>query len=49
MSIQKRYRDGDELKYTSSMDLSELPQTQRVAQLAQGFVETQEAEIQLSD
>jgi hypothetical protein len=48
VSLQKRYKDGDEVKYTTSFDLSELPQIIRVTQLAQGYVESQEAEVQLS-
>ena len=48
VSLQKRYKDGDEIKYTTSFDLSELPQIIRVTQLAQGYVESQEAEVQLS-
>lgn len=45
VSVQKRYRDGDEVKYTSSFNLSELPQAIRVLQLAQQHVEAAEATI----
>jgi hypothetical protein len=43
VNVQKRYRDGDEVKYTSSFNLSELPQAIRVLQLAQQHVEACEA------
>ena len=43
VSVQKRYRDGDDVKYTSSFNLSELPQAIRVLQLAQEHVEDCEA------
>ena len=49
VSVQKRYLDGEEVKYTSSFSLAELPQAIRVLQLAQGYVEAQEAEVQISD
>lgn len=49
VTLQKRYTDGDEVKFTSSFDLAELPQATRVLQLAAHFVEQQEAEIQLGD
>ena len=49
VSVQKRYLDGDEAKYTSSFNLSELPQVIRVLELAQQHVEAREAEIQLGD
>lgn len=45
VSLQKRYMDGDEAKFTSSFNLSELPQAMRVLQLAQEYVEGREAEI----
>ena len=47
VNVQKRYKDGDETKYTSSFNLAELPQAIRVLQLAQGYVERAEAEIVL--
>ena len=43
VSVQKRYHDGDEVKYTSSFNLNELPQAIRVPQLAQQHVEASEA------
>ena len=45
VSVQKRYKDGDDVKYTSSFNLAELPQAVRALQLAQGYVERAEAEI----
>lgn len=45
VNVQKRYSDGDEVKYTSSFGLAELPQAIRVLQLAQQHVEACEAEI----
>ena len=47
VSLQKRYLDGEEAKFTSSFNLSELPQAIRVLQLAQDYVERREAEITL--
>lgn len=49
VNVQKRYMDGDEVKYTSSFSLAELPQALRVLQLAQQHVEAREAEIRLND
>jgi len=49
VSLQKRYLDGEEAKYTSSFNLAELPQAIRVMQLAQQYVEAREAEVALSD
>jgi len=45
VSVQKRYLDGEEPKYTSSFNLAELPQAIRVLQLAQQYVEAREAEV----
>ncbi|MFH1302053.1 MAG: hypothetical protein ABIK07_13410 [Planctomycetota bacterium] len=45
VSVQKRYKDGDDVKYTSSFNLAELPQAVRALQLAQSYVERAEAEI----
>lgn len=45
VNVQKRYKDGDDVKYTSSFNLAELPQAVRALQLAQGYVERAEAEI----
>ncbi|HLQ46408.1 MAG TPA: hypothetical protein VK137_16815 [Planctomycetaceae bacterium] len=49
VSVQKRYLDGEEAKYTSSFGLTELPQAIRVLQLTQQYVEAREAEISLSE
>ncbi|MGZ0172025.1 MAG: hypothetical protein ACKVHE_20975 [Planctomycetales bacterium] len=49
VSIQKNDKDGDEVKYTSSFDLAEMPQALRVMQLAQAHVESEESEIHLTD
>jgi hypothetical protein len=49
VSIQKRYKDGDDVKYTSSFNLAELPQAMRALQLAQAHVESEEAEIHLAE
>jgi len=48
VNVQKRYKDGEEnIKYTSSFNLAELPQAVRALQLAQGYVERCESEIVL--
>ena len=48
VNVQKRYKDEEEnVKYTSSFNLAELPQAVRVLQLAQSYVERCEAEIVL--
>ncbi len=49
VSVQKRYKDGDEVKYTTSFNLSELPLAIRVFQIAQQYIERLEAEIPLTD
>ena len=49
VSIQKHYVKSDEVKYTSSFGLAELPQALRLLQLAQTWVETREAELTLGD
>ena len=49
VSVQKRYMDGDEVKYSSSFNLAELPQALRALQLAQHYIEENEAEIHLTD
>jgi len=49
VSLQKRYRDGDDVKYVSSFNLSELPQALRVLELAQHYIESHEAELNLTD
>lgn len=43
VSLQKRYVDSGEAKYTTSFGLAELPVAARVLQLAQEFVEKNEA------
>ncbi|MCA8995031.1 MAG: hypothetical protein KDA88_23845 [Planctomycetaceae bacterium] len=43
VSLQKRFRDGDEWKYTSSLSLAELPQAMRLLELATRHVESREA------
>ncbi len=48
VSVQKRYLDGEDVKYSSSFSLAELPQAIRVLQLALDYVESQEAEVPLS-
>lgn len=47
VNLQKRYRDGDNWKYTNSLGLSELPLALRALELATRFVEAREAEILL--
>ena len=49
VNVQKRYLDGDEVKYTSSFSLAELPQATRVLQLASAHVESREAEVVSND
>lgn len=49
VNVQKRYMDGEEVKYTSSFNLAELPQAIRVLQLAQQHVEASEAEVPLGN
>ncbi len=49
VSVQKRYLDGEEVKYASSFNLAELPQAIRVLDLAQRYVEGREAEVHLGD
>ena len=46
--IQKRYVDGDEVKYTDSFSLPELPQALRVLELASRWIEQHEAELDLN-
>ena len=46
VNVQRRYRDGDETKYSSSFGLGDLPQAIRVLQLAQHHVEQHEADVQ---
>ena len=49
VNVQKRYVDGDDVRYTSSFGIAELPQALRVLQLATEWVEKQEAEIELGN
>ena len=49
VNVQKRYVDGDDVRYTSSFGIAELPQALRVLQLATDWVERQEAEIELGN
>ncbi len=49
VSVQKRYLDEGEPKYTSSFNLSELPQAIRALQLAQLYVEVREADVPLGE
>ena len=45
VNLQRRYRDGDEWKSSSSFGLAELPQAIAALRLAMDFVAGQEAEI----
>ena len=47
INLQRRYRDGDESKYSSSFGLSEIPQAITVLQMAQREFENEEAELVL--
>jgi len=49
VNVQKRYVDGDDVKYASSFGLAELPLALRVLRLASDYVEQAEAEIELAD
>ena len=49
VNLQKRYLDGEEVKYTSSFNLAELPQAIRVLQLAADYVESRESQVTLSE
>lgn len=49
VSVQKKYLDNGEAKYTSSFNLSELPQAIRVMELALQHVESREAEVALGN
>ena len=48
VNVQKRYTDGDDVKYTSSFGLAELPQALHVLQLATNWVAEQEADVDLA-
>ena len=45
VNLQRRYKDGDEWKSTSSFGISDLPLAIRALQLAQTHVESIEAEV----
>lgn len=49
VNVQKRYVDGNDVRYTSSFGLAELPQVLRVLELATKWVEQAEAEIDLAN
>ena len=49
VNLQKRYLDGEEVKYTSSFNLAELPQAIRVLQLAADYVESCESQVMLGE
>ena len=49
VNLQKRYLDGEEVKYTSSFNLAELPQAIRVLKLAADYVEARESQVTLSE
>ncbi len=49
VSMQKRYRDGDETKYTNSLSLGDLPNAIRALQLCQSYIEGLEAEIDIAE
>ena len=49
VNLQRRYKDGDEWKSASTFGLGDMPCAVRVLQLAQQYVETVEAEIQLGE
>ena len=45
VNLQRRYKDGDEWKSSTSFGLADLPDAIRVLQLAQQFVEEAEADV----
>ncbi len=45
VNLQKRYRDGDEWKSSTSFALAELPQAMAVLDLAMKYVADKEAEV----
>ena len=49
VSIQRRYRDEDKWKSATNFGLAEMPQVIRAMQLAQQYVEQEEAEVQSSE
>lgn len=44
-NLQRRYRDGDDWKSSTSFSLSDLPAAVRALQLAQGYIESKEAQV----
>ena len=46
VNVQRSYMDGDKRKYVSSFGLADLPNAIRALQLAQSFVENQEAAVE---
>ena len=47
VNLQKRYKDGDDVKYVSSFGLAEIPQAIAVLQMAQREFEAVEAELSI--
>lgn len=47
VNLQRRYRDGEEWKSSTSFGLSDIPSALRVLQLAQQHVESIEAEVKI--
>ena len=45
VNLQRRYREGEEWKSSTSFGLSDLPNAIRALQLAQEYVEAKEADI----
>ena len=45
VNLQRRYKDGDEWKSSSSFGLADIPHAIRVLQLAQHHVEAAEADV----
>lgn len=45
VNLQRRYRDGDEWKSSSSFGLGDIPQAQAVLDLALTYVAAQEADL----
>ena len=47
VALQRRYKDGEEWRTSTSFGLADLPNAVRVLELALQHVESQEAEVQL--
>lgn len=47
VSLQRRYKDGDETKYSSSFGIADIPVAIRLLQLAQQHIEDAEAVVPL--